>query len=82
MGNLIFALERLKEQALLSERLSFIIGQNPKIPAGKKTLTIAIGQCASKQEGADMRIDECPPTAGSIYRRVASMISKRGKSSP
>ena len=82
MGNLIFALERLKEQGLLSERLSFFIGQNPKIPAGKKTLTIAVGQCASKQDGADMRIDECPPTAGSIYQRVASMISKRGKSSP
>ena len=82
MGNLIFALERLKEQALLSERLSFIIGQNPKIPAGKKTLTIAVGQCASKQSGADLRIDECPPTAGSIYQRVASMVSKRGKPSP
>jgi uncharacterized protein (DUF362 family) len=81
MGSLIFALERLKEQALLSEHLFFLIGQNPKIPAGKKTLTIAIGQCASKQDGADLRIDECPPTAGSIYQRVASMISKRGKSS-
>jgi uncharacterized protein (DUF362 family) len=36
-GNFIFALERLKEQGLLSERLSFLIGQNSKIPTHKKT---------------------------------------------
>ena len=79
MGNLLFALERLKEQGLLSERLSFFIGQNPRIPSiDKKRVTIAVGQCASKQDEADMRIDECPPTAGSIYQRVASMIPKRG----
>lgn len=73
MGNLIFALERLKEKGLLSERLTFLIGQNSKIPLGKKTFTIAVGQCASKQDGADLHIDECPPTAGSIYQRVASL---------
>ncbi len=79
MGNLLFALERLKEQGLLSKRLSFFIGQNPRILSiDKKRVTIAVGQCASKQDEADMRIDECPPTAGSIYQRVASMIPKKG----
>jgi hypothetical protein len=77
MGNFIFALERLDEQGLLSERLSFLIGQSPKIPAQKKALTIAIGQCASKQEGADLYIDECPPTASNIYQGVTSAITKR-----
>ena len=77
MGNFIFALERLNEKGLLSERLSFVIGQNTKIPAQKKTLTVAIGQCASKQVGADLCIDECPPTASNIYHGVASAIAKR-----
>jgi uncharacterized protein (DUF362 family) len=77
MGNFIFAMERLDENGLLSERLSFLIGQTPKISPQKKRLTIAIGQCASKQEEADLRIDECPPTAGSIYQAVASAIAKR-----
>ena len=72
-GNLIFALERLKEKKLLSERFTFVIGQSCKIPMGKKTFTIAIGQCASKHDGADLAIDECPPTAGTIYQRVASL---------
>jgi uncharacterized protein (DUF362 family) len=76
-GNLIFALERLKERGLLSERFTFLIGQNPKNPDGKKTLTIAVGQCASKLGVADLRIDECPPTAGNIYRCVRSMIVDR-----
>ena len=75
MGNFIFALERLKEQGLLSERLSFFIGQNSKIPANKKALTVAVGQCASKQDGADLRIDECPPTAGNIYQCVSSIVA-------
>jgi hypothetical protein len=73
-GNLIFALERLHEKGLLSEQVSFLIGQNSKRPSGKKTLTVAVGQCASKQDGADLRIDECPPSAGSIYHFVASAL--------
>jgi uncharacterized protein (DUF362 family) len=76
-GNFIFALERLKEQGLLSERLTFLIGRNPKMTNDKKTLTIAIGQCASKLDGADLRIDECPPTAGNIYRSIRSMVVDR-----
>jgi len=76
MGNLIYALERLNEKRLLSDRLSFLIGQNAKIPTQEKAFTIAVGQCASKQEGSDLRIDECPPTAGNIYLSVASAIAK------
>jgi uncharacterized protein (DUF362 family) len=77
MGNFIFALERLNEKGLLSDRLSFLIGQNPKIPAQKKAFTIAVGQCASKQDGVDLCIDECPPTASNIYQGVASATAKR-----
>jgi uncharacterized protein (DUF362 family) len=77
MGNFIFALERLNEKGLLSERLSFLIGQNPKIPTQKKAMTVAVGQCASTQEGVDLRIDECPPTASNIYQGVASAIAKK-----
>jgi len=77
MGNFIFALERLNEKGLLSDRLSFFIGQNPKIPTRKKALTIAVGQCASKQERADLCINECPPTASNIYQGVASAVAKK-----
>jgi uncharacterized protein (DUF362 family) len=73
-GNLIFALERLKEQGLLSEQLSFFIGQNAKLLPAKNRLTIAVGQCASKQTGADLCIDECPPSAGEICQRVSSIV--------
>ncbi|OGP93669.1 MAG: hypothetical protein A2157_00025 [Deltaproteobacteria bacterium RBG_16_47_11] len=76
MGNFIFAMERLKEQGLLSERFSFLIGQNPKIPTDKKTLAIAVGQCASKQYGVDLRIDECPPSTGKILQCVASIVDR------
>jgi len=77
MGNFIFALERLNEKGLLSDRLSFLIGQNPKIPAQKKTFTIAVGQCASKQDAADLCINECPPTTGNIYQSVASATARK-----
>lgn len=77
MGNFVFALERLNEKGVLSDRLSFLIGQNPKIPSQKKAFTIAVGQCASKQDAADLCIDECPPTAGSIYQAVSSAIAKK-----
>jgi hypothetical protein len=77
MGNFIFALERLNERGLLSERLSFLIGQNPKILAQKKAFTVAVGQCASKLVAADLCIDECPPTVGNIYQGVISVTEKR-----
>ena len=77
MGNFIFALERLNEKGLLSDRISFVIGQNAKIPTQKKALTIAVGECASKQETADLCIGDCPPTAGDIYQGVASAIARK-----
>jgi uncharacterized protein (DUF362 family) len=77
MGNFIFALERLKEQGLLSERLSFQIGQNSKVSADKKTLSIAVGQCASKLDEVDLRIDECPPSASKILQCVASIMDRQ-----
>jgi len=80
MGNFIFALERLHEQGLLSERLCFLVGQKPGIASPKGAMTIAIGQCAAKQNIADVCIDECPPTAGTIYQCVASAIPKEQKS--
>ncbi len=76
-GNFIFALERLNEKGVLSERLSFLIGQNAKIPERKKTFTIAVGQCASKQVAADLCIDECPPNTSSIYQGVASATARK-----
>ncbi len=77
MGNFIFALERLNEKGVLSDRISFLIGQNPEIPGRKKPFTIAVGQCASKQAAADFCIDECPPTANNIYEGVATATTKR-----
>jgi uncharacterized protein (DUF362 family) len=76
MGNFIFALERLHEKGLLSDQLSFLIGQNPKGPSQKKGLAIAVGVCASNRGKADICIEECPPTADSIYRSVESAVKK------
>ena len=72
MGNLIFALERLNEQGLLSRDQCFAVGQNAEVRPGNATKTIAVGRCAAKRIEADVRVDECPPTARSIYRHVAS----------
>ncbi len=73
-GNLIFALERLKERGLLTQRLAFLVGPNCKIPADKNSATIAVGQCASKLDGVNYRIDECPPSAGKIFQNVQSLL--------
>jgi uncharacterized protein (DUF362 family) len=72
MGNLVFALERLNEQGLLSKKQSFLVGQIPKKPTTHKKGTIAVGQCAAKASKADVNINECPPTARTIYQRVLS----------
>lgn len=74
MGNFIFALQRLHEQGLLSKRLYFLIGQRRRISSGTGAMTIAVGQCAAKQNTADISIDKCPPTASTIYQCVASAI--------
>jgi hypothetical protein len=72
VGNFIYAMERLNEQGLLSNRQTFMIGQKAKAPMSKRSLRIAVGQCASKSGEADIQIDECPPKASQIYQCVAS----------
>lgn len=75
MGNLIFALERLNEKGLLSKSQSFLVGQIPERSANDKLTTIAVGQCATKINKADLCINECPPTARTIYKSVVRAIS-------
>jgi hypothetical protein len=76
MGNLMFALERLQEQGLLSKEQHFFIGQNNKRLSAKKGVVVAIGKCAANDFGADIEIPACPPSAGMIYRGVRSALRK------
>jgi uncharacterized protein (DUF362 family) len=69
-GNLIFALERLHEKGCLSRRHQFLIGQKAKASVKGSETAVAVGQCAAKNNAADITIDECPPTAGKIYQAV------------
>jgi uncharacterized protein (DUF362 family) len=78
LGNLLFALERLHERGLLSENHHFFIGQKPGALTGRGGITVAVGQCAVKHVNAEVSIDDCPPTANTIYRRVASAIRDKG----
>jgi len=73
LGNLLFALERLKGKRLLSASQCFVVGQKPgNLPANKEI--IAVGQCAVECSEADIRINVCPPSAGMIYRKLESAI--------
>lgn len=74
MGNLLFALERLHEQGLLSRNQHFLVGQRPDISSTGAAMTIAVGQCAARCVDADVCIEPCPPSATLISRRVASVI--------
>lgn len=76
MGNLVFALERLGERGLLSRDQHFIVGQKTGKSAGKSGTTIAVGQCAAKRVEADIQIEDCPPTARTIYNEVLSQKHK------
>ena len=76
MGNLMFALERLQEQRLLSKELHFFIGQSNRRLSAKKGVVVAIGKCAANDFGADIEISACPPSAGMIFRRVGSALRK------
>jgi uncharacterized protein (DUF362 family) len=79
LGNLLFALERLKEQRLLTKEQLFFIGQNQrKVPTGK-ALRVAVGKCAANRYEADIEISACPPSAGVIYRKVFSALNKAAK---
>jgi uncharacterized protein (DUF362 family) len=72
MGNLLFALQRLNEKGLLSEGQHFLTGQKVVLPQESTDTTIAVGQCAVKSAAADIQIDKCPPSAGTIYRNIIS----------
>jgi hypothetical protein len=77
VGNLVFALQRLNEQGLLSKKQSFLVGQNPKESATSKRTTVAVGQCAAKGNPGDVMINECPPSARTIYQRVLAEIQDK-----
>ena len=74
IGNLIYALERLHEQGLLSKQQAFLVGQKQKKIKNSELLSIAVGQCASKTSQADILIQECPPSASQIIKWVYSRI--------
>ncbi len=76
MGNLVFALERLSEQGLLSRDQRFVVGQKTGKFAGNSGTTIAVGQCAANRVEADIHIGDCPPTARTIYNEVLSKTRK------
>lgn len=76
MSNLVFALERLKADGLLHSRLLFHIGQNAGTTAGSGKIEIGVGKCVSPDHPIDLMIDECPPSANSIYHRVVSFCGK------
>lgn len=76
MGNLIFAMERLKEQGLLSQSQTFLVGQGVRMPPNDRGEAVAVGECAVKQVDAGIRINRCPPSAGIIYRMAAAAIQK------
>ena len=73
-GNLVFALERLNRQGLLSERVRILTGQQAKLPDATDVFTVAVGSCVSKEAGADCRIDACPPGTGLIYQTIAKAL--------
>jgi len=73
MSNLVFALERLKADGLLSNRLTFHIGQQAGIAADAGGIDIAVGNCVRSDLPVDARISECPPSANSIYHQVVAV---------
>lgn len=74
MGNFIFALERLQEKGMLSNRIRFLIGQKAEIQPEKGTVTVAVGQCAAKKSEADIQLDDCPPSTRDICKSVSSVV--------
>jgi len=77
-GNLVFALERLNRQGLLSKRICILAGQLSKLPDEKGVFTVAVGSCVSKLIGVDCHINECPPGAGRIYQAIAKALRGAG----
>jgi uncharacterized protein (DUF362 family) len=62
---------------VLSKRHHFLVGQKSGTTPGTGEMRIAIGECAVKQVDADVKIDKCPPSASSIYQRLASAVRHR-----
>jgi hypothetical protein len=76
MGNLMFALERLKEKGLLDKSQQFLVGQGAAASSADKGLSIAVGRCAAEKGSTDVLIDKCPPSAGIIFRSTVSALKK------
>ncbi|MBW1696792.1 MAG: DUF362 domain-containing protein [Deltaproteobacteria bacterium] len=77
VGNLIFALERLQEKGMFLKGFRFLVGQKVKFRDKDDLITVAVGQCAVKNNSADMIIDSCPPTTGAIMQSVTSEYSRK-----
>jgi uncharacterized protein (DUF362 family) len=77
MGNLMFALERLKDKGLLSKHQYFTIGQKSLPTARTDSMNIAVGKCAAMLHPADVVIKKCPPTVNEIYYHVESAVNSR-----
>jgi len=87
MSNLVFALERLKADGILSSRFTFHLGQQARStadPVGSTAdalgstadalgIDIVVGNCVKSDLPADAVVAECPPSANSIYNIVAAM---------
>jgi uncharacterized protein (DUF362 family) len=73
MSNLVFALERLKADGILSNRFTFHIGQQAEIDGDSGMTDIAVGKCVPTDRPTDVVISECPPSANSIYKKVAAI---------
>ena len=73
MSNLVFALERLKADGILSSRFTFHLGQKAKIASDSGKIDIAVGTCVLSDLPTDLVIAECPPSANSIYNKAASI---------
>jgi uncharacterized protein (DUF362 family) len=78
MSNLVFALERLKADGILSSRFTFHLGQQAKITADSGKIDIAVGNCVRSDLQTDSVVAECPPSANSIYKKVASIVNAGG----
>jgi uncharacterized protein (DUF362 family) len=77
LGNLIFALQRLKEHGLLSPSLVFAVGQLSESVSNAEKIAVAVGKCAAERTGSGISIHACPPTAHAIFQRVEKKL-KRG----
>lgn len=78
MGNLMFALERLSDERILSRRLHFLIGQMAQDTDSSGLIKIAVGQCAVKDHSADVSINKCPPSANEIFQEVENILKDKG----